>query len=207
VSIEVKKSIWDYGINANMDASSNLTVYENEEAVNNALLTYFMTGEGEILNQPNLGGELLPYQFKEISIETYRNLNFFIKTKIYTEFFPVVKILDLKTIPDFDNKSWDITIKYYIEQFQIEQVLETQLKRVQLRAQEYEVKYINLTGQTLYNFVITYLYDLYSVGIKWNGTYFQWGERFLFTALTPEDPYYDKIMEGTNSNRSTVPIV
>jgi hypothetical protein len=201
MAIDTKKAIWDYGMNANMDSNYNLIIYENEDAINNALKTFFYTGESEILNQPFSGGALVPYMFKPLNVDTYKELLFFIRVKIDTEFSPAVTPLEIKILPEFDQRKWDITIKYYIEQFNVEETLQIALARVQIRKPAEEIKIISLTGQKLYNFIVAYLYEMFGISIKWNGTQYQWGERFLFTALTPEDVYYDRIMELVNSNR------
>ena len=59
MAINTSKAIWDFGVQAETNlATGDLNIYENEEAVNNALKTFFMTNEGEILNNPYNGGAL-----------------------------------------------------------------------------------------------------------------------------------------------------
>jgi hypothetical protein len=196
-------AVWDYGSEAEISSNNELVVYENADAVNNALLMWFKTEEGEVLNNPNDGGSPFKQLFKNFSESNRMKLLFSTRSDIDNYFFPKIKILELSLTEDTTLKEWKLRLKYYIESYNVTKTTDLPLRRLKVKSIFEEMsENVAYTGTTLENFIKIYLYEQRNISLKWNGTYWVWG-RFIFTQLSEDDSNFEKLQIMIDSNRDS----
>jgi hypothetical protein len=195
-------SYWDYNIDARKNDDNSLAIYTNSDAIKNALMCWARTAKGEILNNPEDGGALDEYVFKNFNESKKTKLLFDFRSELDTYFFPKIKIVELIIDADITLRSWKLKLKYYIPLYDVIKTSYLPLKRIQYKSIfEQPDEEIDYTGTTLENFIKIYLYEQRGIGLKFNGTYWQWG-RFVFTELDETDNNFLIIEDMINSNRN-----
>ncbi len=200
--IDLTKAIWDYDYECQLDENSDLIVYQNEDAVENAFLLWLQTEKGEIINNPNAGGSVYSYVFKQLTDTAKLKILFSFRSEVDNFFFPAIEIRKLDLIANKDKRCWDLEVRYYIKQFKAEKTTRIPLERLRIKAGfDPALESITYTSTNLKNFIIAYLYEMYNKGLKWNGTNWQWGDRFIFTNLQESQDDFEEIKDMINSNR------
>jgi len=195
-------ALWDYDVNDNLDSETGEpTIPENADAVKNAFTSWCKTGKGEILNDPEAGGSIDDYTFKQFTENQKMRILFDFRSQIDTYFTPKLKIVELGIDSDKFINAWKLKVKYYIPSFNVTKINDLPLKRIQYKSIFGNVtENINFSGNTLLNFVKIYLYENRGYGLKNNGTHWTWNN-FVFTELLDTDENFETIQNLINSNK------
>jgi hypothetical protein len=198
---EKEIAVWDYNVDG-LVSGNNIVISNNEDAVVNAFVNWAQTDLGEVINDPNAGGSLFQHQFKHMSDWQQMKILFTIKAQVDNFFRPALQILRLDINNDNINQEWTIDIEYYIPEFNQVKTTAIPLKRLNIKSGfTEEIEEVTYVGTALENFVKIYLWEMVGITLKWNGTYWQWGTRFIFLNLQSTDDNFDYIKALINNNQ------
>lgn len=202
MSVITKKAIWDYDYKGKLDNNNNIKYYENEDAVENAFLLWLQTEKGEILNELELGGSVSPYLFKQMNDTNKLKILFQFRAEIDNFFFPSIQIKRLDVESDKEKRHWIIKIRYFIKEFKKEKITKIPLERLKIKiGYEKLLEEISYTEKSLETFIKIYLYEMYNKSLTYNGSAWQWGDRFIFTNFKETNNNFEKIIDIINSNK------
>ena len=191
-------TFWDYSLKGAGSDSKNLDYIEDADAVENALILFFFTQKGEIINQPTKSGSLVPFLFKTLTTKTQGKLIFHIMTVINNDFYPRIILEDLSVLPDVVNKRWNISMTYYIPILQQSKTTNFELNRIRKNEDSKPVD-IFYKDIELRNFVLSALWNMVNNSLKWNGKSWVWG-KYNLVNLKDTDANFQLITELINSN-------
>ena len=194
--------LWYYDINANIDNDKNIVIVNNDKAIMNALHNWLQTKEGEILNKPNDGGSLFKYNFKTLSGFKKLQLLVLFRSQLDNYFSPKIDIIELNIEQDYSLQETYIHLKYFIPNFDKIITDRISINKLNINLENIsEIKEIEYIGNTLENFVKINLWDMTNKSLKWNGSKWQWGDKYIFVNLQDSDTNFEKINDLINSNR------
>jgi hypothetical protein len=116
----------DVGVGVSLPFNSNgvfQTTYTTQEALKTNLINYFLTEPGEIYLNPTFGGGLRSFIFENITNNTTQDLKDNIQTKI-SQNFPNVIVDELEVYQQYDDNSYNVVIKYRIQNTSISDQLQ-----------------------------------------------------------------------------------
>lgn len=190
--------IHDIDIYGNENSDGSAKEYLDNEAVKIAFTLWLTSKRGDFLRQPTLGGVFDTLLFKQMSEEKIQMMNFSIRNAITNNFSPSIKLLDLQVTPNYEQRYWEIYIKYqnpFDKQIQSVTVYTKDLSTT--NSNEYiDVEYI---GDNLYNWCVIkspsmkghlLTYDAEKEKFIWY--------RYVFTNFTVSDTRYADIIEQCN---------
>lgn len=189
---------FDFDLEAKTYNNGNAVVYENDDAIKNSVLLWLTSSRGDFLKNPDAGGMLDFFLFKNITTERLRLLGFSLYNEMYFTFLGLIKILDINIVPNYTQRYIQIEITYQI--IESEQVIKEELiidKPVNNKTKTYiEIDYIE---ENLYNFVKIQKNSHQDKKLKFDTTLnsWIWGE-FKLVNLTESDPYFAQILELCN---------
>ena len=96
--------------------------YTTRDAIKNNLLNFFSTRKGERVFNPFLGSAIVNLLFENIDSNTLDSINKIITDEI-NNFFPFVSLQQTLINIDEDSNQIDITIKYQIVNFGVEDAI------------------------------------------------------------------------------------
>jgi len=99
------------------------TTYTTQDAIRTNLINYFLTEPGEIYLNPTFGGGLRSFIFESISNNTTEDLKENIQAKI-SQNFPNVIVNSLEVFQEYDTNSYNVIIKYSIQDTNISDQLQ-----------------------------------------------------------------------------------
>jgi phage baseplate assembly protein W len=97
----------------NNPLNSDLIALKNETAIARSIRNIVFTLPGEKFFNPNFGSRVSRSLFENIDEISASNINDEIATSI-VNFEPRVSLIDVQTIPDFDNGAFDVIIIYRV---------------------------------------------------------------------------------------------
>jgi len=196
--VQEKKIFQDIDIYGEENKDGTAKEYLDEEAVKMAFTLWLTSKKGEFIRQPQNGGVFDSLLFKQMTPDKAQMIHFSIRNAINNSFFPSIKLLDLQITPNYEQRYWEIYIKYenpFNKNIQSVTVYTKDLSNAD--SNEYiEVSYI---GNNLYNWCVIkapsmtgqqLLYD--SNKLKWI-----WG-RYLFTEFSTTDSRFSEILVVCN---------
>lgn len=93
--------------------------YITRDAVRNNLMNFFSTRKGERVFNPFFGSAIIGMLYENISADTLTSINKIIRDEL-NNFFPFVSLVQTDVNIDEDNNQIDITIKYQVVNFGIQ---------------------------------------------------------------------------------------
>lgn len=97
----------------NNPLNSDLIVLKNETAIARSIRNIVFTLPGEKFFNPNFGSRVSRSLFENVDEISASIINDEIKNSI-NNFEPRVSLIDVQTIPDFDNGAFDVNIIYRV---------------------------------------------------------------------------------------------
>ena len=97
----------------NNPLNSDLIVLKNETAIARSIRNIVFTLPGEKFFNPNFGSRVSRSLFENVDEISASNIRDEIATSI-VNFEPRVSLIDVQTIPDFDNGAFDVNIIYRV---------------------------------------------------------------------------------------------
>jgi len=97
----------------NTPLNSDLIVLKNETAIARSIRNIVFTLPGEKFFNPNFGSRVSRSLFENVDGISASIINDEIKNSI-NNFEPRVSLIDVQTIPDFDNGAFDVNIIYRV---------------------------------------------------------------------------------------------
>lgn len=90
------------------------STYNTNETVKNNLINYFLTNPGEIPLNPSFGAGLRNYLFRQVTNNTYSDIEAFVRLKL-KQVFPSINVsqLTVSPSPTIEN-SITIQLTYYV---------------------------------------------------------------------------------------------
>ena len=198
--VQEQKIYQDLDVFGNENSDGTAKLYLDNEAIKMAFTLWLTSKRGDFLRQPTLGGVFDTLLFKQMSEEKAQMIHFSIKNAINNSFSPTIKLLDLQITPNYEQRYWEIYIKY-------ENPFDRQIESVTIYTKDTiastSIEYIEIdyVGNNLYNFCEIkipsmegqmLLYD--TVKLVW-----MWG-RYLFTLFTTADTRFDDILGICNGS-------
>lgn len=107
----------------------DIVKYTNENAVSKSIRNLMLTDRGERLYQPNIGSDINRMLFEPMSDGISELLSTYINNTINT-YEPRAKVLDVKTVPDFDRNLYSVYITFMVINKQEPITVNISLRRV-----------------------------------------------------------------------------
>lgn len=95
-----------------LDASGNLKIHKDSEAINQSLRNFFSTIRGQRVRR-TLGSGLITYLFEDVSEETAEDIQDVIETGI-ERYEPRVNLRRVRVNPLYDSNAYQIQIRYQL---------------------------------------------------------------------------------------------
>lgn len=191
---------FDYDITGNTFTDGNAIIYENDEAVKNAISQWLTSKKGEYLKNPSEGGILDYFLFKNMTNSNLELIGFAIQNLFTINLVSLVKLVNISIQPDYTNRSIDIDVTYRIldtntivtEQLSMDKVIDK-------KSNTYiDIDYIE---ENLFEFVKIQKYSHPSQKLIYDNDVLSWvwGE-YKFINLTDEDEYFERILYVCNAS-------
>lgn len=107
----------------------DIVKYTNENAVTKSIRNLLLTDRGERLYQPRIGSDIRRMLFEPMGEGVSELLSTYINTTI-NNYEPRAKILNIKTIPDYENNLYTVIITYMVINKQEPITINISLRRV-----------------------------------------------------------------------------
>lgn len=98
------------------------STYESKDAIRTNLINYFLTGQGERYLNPQFGNGLQRLLFDQMTEDKVKEIDEKVKADLKF-YFPTVKVNKIDTIGYPDNNTVQFSMKYYVENTNIEDEL------------------------------------------------------------------------------------
>jgi len=120
----------DYSSIGEIDSKGGIRLLMNREAVENSLRLWITSFRGEIIKRPTMGGIVLQWLMKPMSMETARNIKNAIIDGLANDFQPVISISSLSVVPNYEKQYWEIELIGYCPLIQDEISYSDKLRRL-----------------------------------------------------------------------------
>jgi phage baseplate assembly protein W len=107
----------------------DIVKYTNENAVSKSIRNLMLTNRGERLYQPDIGTDINRMLFEPMSDGISELLSTYI-TNTINVYEPRAKVLNTKTVPDFDNNLYSVYITFMVINKQEPITVNISLRRV-----------------------------------------------------------------------------
>jgi len=189
---------FDYDIEGNTFIDGNAIVYENDEAIKNAISQWLVSKRGDYLKNPSEGGILDYFLFKNMTNSNLELIGFAIQNLFTINLVSLVKLVNISIQPDYTNRSIDIDVVYKIngtntvvtEQLSMDKVIDK-------KSNTYlDIDYIE---ENLFEFVKIQKYSHPSQKLIYDNDVLSWvwGE-YKFINLVDTDEYFERILYVCN---------
>lgn len=189
---------FDYDIEGNTFIDGNAIVYENDEAIKNAISQWLVSKRGDYLKNPSEGGILDYFLFKNMTNSNLELIGFAIQNLFTINLVSLVKLVNISIQPDYTNRSIDIDVVYKIngtntvvtEQLSMDKVIDK-------KSNTYlDIDYIE---ENLFDFVKIQKYSHPSQKLIYDNDVLSWvwGE-YKFINLVDTDEYFERILYVCN---------
>lgn len=191
---------FDYDIEGNTFIDGNAIVYENDEAIKNAISQWLVSKRGDYLKNPSEGGILDYFLFKNMTNSNLELIGFAIQNLFTINLVSLVKLVNISIQPDYTNRSIDIDVVYKIngtntvvtEQLSMDKVIDK-------KSNTYlDIDYIE---ENLFDFVKIQKYSHPSQKLIYDNDVLSWvwGE-YKFINLVDTDEYFERILYVCNAS-------
>lgn len=191
---------FDYDIEGNTFIDGNAIVYENDEAIKNAISQWLVSKRGDYLKNPSEGGILDYFLFKNMTNSNLELIGFAIQNLFTINLVSLVKLVNISIQPDYTNRSIDIDVVYKIngtntvvtEQLSMDKVIDK-------KSNTYlDIDYIE---ENLFEFVKIQKYSHPSQKLIYDNDVLSWvwGE-YKFINLVDTDEYFERILYVCNAS-------
>jgi len=111
--------VYDTSYTGGIDASGNLNQLWNADALNNAVMMWIASQEGEVFRKPTSGGYVTRFIGKPMGQVNISQFKMALRNGFDRDFQPYLKVITLNVIPHFEEKYWEIYMEYYSEDLKI----------------------------------------------------------------------------------------
>ncbi|HPJ86798.1 MAG TPA: hypothetical protein PLU55_01655 [Candidatus Pacearchaeota archaeon] len=189
---------FDYDIEGNTFIDGNAIVYENDEAIKNAISQWLVSKRGDYLKNPSEGGILDYFLFKNMTNSNLELIGFAIQNLFTINLVSLVKLVNISIQPDYTNRSIDIDVVYKIngtntvvtEQLSMDKVIDK-------KSNTYlDIDYIE---ENLFEFVKIQKYSHPSQKLIYDNDVLSWvWGKYKFINLVDTDEYFERILYVCN---------
>lgn len=169
-----------------------------DDALKNALLLWLISKRGEFLKNPGDGGLLDSLMFKTIDENRIQQVAFSIKTSIFNNFFPALRLTDLQITPEYELRAWKIEITF---QSPISGASQTAIlyTRDLSTTPSFIYEEVDYEDDNLINFIKLKKIDMKKKLVIYNSDFgcFTWGKYKLIN-LTPTSSNLSEVLELAN---------
>ncbi len=110
--IQVETVFYDFPMSKTLTKGGELQTYKNNEALEQALKIWLVSGKGEKIR--TLGGGILsPYLHKGLNNTTSNEIRKNILKGLESEFLPKMTVVNLDVIPNTQKERWEISLVAY----------------------------------------------------------------------------------------------
>lgn len=115
-----QNTLFDYDSRGGFDSNGNIRKLYNEEALRNSIAMWLGSLTGEVVRYPAWGGFLMDMMYqpmREDDIDEYRMSIF---DGFEQNFTPFSEISDLRIVPNFQERTWEVDMLIYTPTFNYE---------------------------------------------------------------------------------------
>jgi len=189
---------FDFDIDGLTKNDGSPMYYENDEAIKNAFSYWLSSKKGDFLKNPNAGGVLDKFLFKNMSADKLEIIGFDLQTEISFGWSGIIALNNITIIPDYTNRTVDIEVSYRIVGTNKTDTVVLYLDKGvdQLNVGYQEITYIE---ENLYNFVSIQKNSYKNEKLLYNTDMSSWvWGKFKLVNLTEADSYFDDILAIIN---------
>jgi len=197
--IQEQSVVMDIDLYGNENRDGTAKEYLDNEAVKTAFTLWLTSKKGEFIRQPTYGGVFDSILFKQMSEEKAEMIAFSIRTAVTNFFSPSIRLLELGVTPNYEQRYWEIYIKY-------ENPFDNQVQSVTIYTKDLSAKdsvdyiQIDYIGDNLYNFCVIKKPSMGGQLLKYDSVKLAWlWDRYLFSSFNINtDPRAADIVEECN---------
>jgi len=199
---EQEKNVYhDVDVYGNENSDGTPKYHFDEEAIKNALSNWIGAKKGDYIRNPELGGVIDRFLFKTMNGKNSALLSFTLQNAIINEFAPELTLLALDVIPNYEQRFWEIHIKY-------KSSFSGQTESIVIYTKDLSDKesldYVSVeyTGNNLYSFCETKLPSMGNELIVYNEDRekWVWGQYSLDSFDSTTDSRAEDILELVNGS-------
>ena len=192
-------NIFDFDAEGRTSEDGCPLIYEEQNAINNALANWLTSKRGEFLKNPGAGGVLDYFLFKSLKKEMLNLLGFTLQNALTLTWSNVISLIELQITPNYTERMIEISIKYSINSTgAIDEVSVFVDKTIDKINYEYiEVDYIEVN---LYTFITIQKpsHPNDKLIFDTDNNVWIWGS-YKLVNLTETDSYFDDILAICNT--------
>jgi len=106
-------TLFDHYLFGGIDGTGTIKQVWGNDALNNAILVWLSSYQGDFLRNPAAGGYLTKLLMKPMSEQRRKQIIDDVKRGLFEEFQPKLENVDLTVVPDYDKKMWNIQLTAY----------------------------------------------------------------------------------------------
>lgn len=199
MATEQEKSVYmDLDVFGNENPDGSPKHYYDEDAIKNAFTSWIGSKKGDYIRRPEIGGIIDRLLFKTMDDRTAALMSFAIQNAILNEFVPELELKELSVNPDYQNRLWEIYIKYGNPLSNNTESIAIYTKDLSNRE---SIDYVSVTytGNNLYNFCETKLPSMSGILVVYddNREKWVWGQ-YELTNFSSTDSRYSDILTLVN---------
>ena len=172
--------------------------FHDDEALGNALTLWLTSKRGDFIRDPEEGGILDHYLFKNMTNSSINQIQFMLTNAIYRKFSNSIQLNNLVIAPDRVSRTIEISI-YYTS------LVSNKQNTVTIYIDEfpdivyYKYQDVEYVGETLYNFIVLKKPSMNGRRLTYNieEESWTWG-KYKFVNLTTTDSYFSVILAYIN---------
>lgn len=106
-------NIADTDILGTIDSNGVLAAYTNKEALQNSIKLWITSFSNDALRNPNRGGYVTQQLYKPMTESSQQSITDALIDGFNTDYTPYVKVLNLDVVPNYQEKTWEISVAVY----------------------------------------------------------------------------------------------
>jgi len=187
-----RKTFMDVDVYGNENSDGSPKQYFDEQAINNAFISWIGSKKGDYIRRPELGGVIDRLLFKNMDPSTAAKMTFAIQNAVINEFTPELTLEELSVNPDYINRMWKIDIKYRNTFSNRTESIAIYTKDLSLK-ESFDYISVEYIGNNLYSFCETKLASMSGQLIIYNDerSKWEWGQYSLDNFSTSDSRYSD----------------
>ena len=172
--------------------------FHDDEALGNALTLWLTSKKGDFIRDPEEGGILDHYLFKNMTADTINKIQFTLTNAIYKKFSNSIQLNNLEITPDRVSRTIEINI-YYTSLVSNKQNIVTIYIDEFPTITYYKYQDVSYVEESLYNFVVLKKPSMQGRKLTYNVEQesWTWG-KFKLVNLTTSDSYFSTILSYIN---------
>lgn len=106
--------VYDVSYLGTVDESGQISQLYGKKAIENSIVGWLTSFRNDFIRNPGRGGYITQYLFQPMTPSNRINIMESIEDGFKNDYTPYAELLSMSVIPNYEQKTWEITLEVYI---------------------------------------------------------------------------------------------